>query len=143
MKSKLLVFIQFFLILVMVLQLWNAPSYPFAPFILILLGIFIGISAIQHHKKDNFNIRPDIKENCILVQHGIYKYIRHPMYLSVLTMMLGVFFLYPTLLQFFLYICLLIILLVKLHYEESLWLCHTKEYETYKKRTKKLLPFIF
>jgi len=144
MKSKILVFIQFLIIFLMCLSFFTtSTTFTFLGLSISLVGVFIGLTAIQHHQKGNFNIRPDIKENCILITHGIYKYIRHPMYLSVLTMMLGVLVLYPSWKQLFLYILLIITLLVKLRYEESLWVCHNQEYQHYKKQTKQLIPFIF
>jgi protein-S-isoprenylcysteine O-methyltransferase Ste14 len=143
MKSKVLVFIQFFIITLMLVSINATPSYTIVGILTIILGITIGLTAIGHHQKNNFNIRPDIKEHCVLVTHGIYKYIRHPMYLSVLTMMGGVVILYPTIYHFFLYTILFITLITKLRYEESLWLCHTAQYQHYKKETKYLIPFIF
>jgi protein-S-isoprenylcysteine O-methyltransferase Ste14 len=145
MKSKFLVFSQFFLISLMVLgqTLTQSLTYPFLGFFFIFSGGIIGILAIKHHKQGNFNIRPDIKENCTLVTHGIYSYIRHPMYLSVLTMMFGVVLLHPSWYLSLLYAFLIVTLLVKLHYEESLWICHSKAYQEYRKTTKKLLPFVF
>jgi len=143
MKSKILVFLQFFIIFLMILPLGNDVSYKIAGLVVFVLGAVIGLSAILQHQRGNFNIRPDIKEGCVLVQEGIYKYIRHPMYLSVLTMMGAFVLLYPTWYEVILYLFLLVTLLVKLLYEESLWQCHTPEYEAYKKKSKRLIPFIF
>ncbi|NPA65398.1 MAG: isoprenylcysteine carboxylmethyltransferase family protein [Epsilonproteobacteria bacterium] len=143
MKSKILVFLQFFTILLMIFPFGKEVSYPFLGTAFIVFGMGIGLLAIKTHQQGNFNIRPDIKENCELVTHGIYAYIRHPMYLSVLVMMFGFLILYSDLYRFILYIFLVIVLHVKLHYEESLWVCHSKEYEAYKQRTKKLIPFIY
>ena len=143
MKSKILVFLQFFIIFLMILPLGMPVKYLSLGLLILGIGIIIGLLAINNHEKGNFNIRPDIKENCILVTDGIYGYIRHPMYLSVLTMMLGVVLLYASLYELVLYTILFIVLIVKLLYEESLWICRSKEYEAYKKKTKRLFPFLF
>jgi len=143
MKGKILVGVQFFLIFLMSLTIGFKVEHLYLGLGFIILGSVIGLVAIKTHERGNFNIRPDIKENCTLVTHGIYAYIRHPMYLSVLTAMLGFVFLYPSWFEIILYIFLVITLIIKLLYEESLWQCHSKEYEAYKNSTKRLIPFIF
>ena len=143
MKSKILVFLQFFIIFLMLLPLGEPTSYLYVGLAIVILGAVIGMMAITAHERGNFNIIPDIKENCVLVTESIYAYVRHPMYLSVLLMMFGVTLIYFTYYELVLYLFLLIVLLIKLFYEESLWQCHSKEYEAYKKRTKRLIPFIF
>ena len=143
MKSKILVFLQFFIIFLMLLPLGTQTYYLYTGLFFVLFGGIIGLLAIKTHKRGNFNIRPDIKEACELVTHGIYAYVRHPMYLSVLTMMFGVMLIYFTFYEIFLYALLVSVLLTKLFYEEHLWQCHNKEYERYKKHTKRLIPFLF
>lgn len=143
MKSKILVGLQFFLIFMMLLPLGSQTQHLYIGMTILVIGIAIGLLAIQTHENGNFNIRPDIKENCSLVTHGIYSYIRHPMYLSVLVSMFGVAFIYFTYYEFALYILLLLTLLIKLFYEESLWKCHNPAYLEYMAKTKRLIPFIF
>ncbi len=143
MKSKILVTIQFLIIFLMLLGYGAKTQYLYIGLAIIFLGIIIGILAIEEHESNNFNIRPDIKENCKLVTTGIYTYIRHPMYLAVLLSMLGIVVIYFTYYELILFICLLITLLVKLFYEESLWKCHSDAYNEYLRKTKRLIPFIF
>ena len=143
MKSKILVFLQFFIIFLMLLKFTTPTSYLYVGLFISTLGAIIGIVAINTHSRGNFNIRPDIKESCELVTHGIYGYIRHPMYLSVMVMMLGVALIYFSYYEVVLYFLLLITLFTKLFYEERLWKCHSEAYEEYIKHTKRLLPFIF
>ena len=143
MKSKILVFLQFFIIFLMILPFGTPTVHPYLGITVFSFGGFIGLLAITAHKQGNFNIRPDIKENCELVTHGIYAYVRHPMYLSVLLMMLGVAIVYFTYYEFILYAFLVAVLLVKLMYEEHLWQCHSEAYLTYTKGTKRLIPFLF
>jgi len=143
MVSRILVFLQFFIIFLMLLAFGESTHYLWSGLFVAAVGIVIGIVAINSHKKGNFNIRPDIKEECELVTDGIYGYVRHPMYLSVLTMMFGVMLIYLSLYEIVLYAVLVAVMLIKLFYEESLWKCHTDDYEHYKKETKRLIPFIF
>ncbi len=143
MKGKILVFIQFFLIFLMLLPLGSEVHFLYTGLGLLGLGLVVGFLAISQHRSGNFNIVPDIKEDCILVTNGIYAYIRHPMYASVLLSMLGIVLLYTTYYEMVLFILLSINMLVKLLYEESLWHCKSEEYINYTKKTKRLIPFIF
>jgi protein-S-isoprenylcysteine O-methyltransferase Ste14 len=143
MKSKILVFLQFFIIFLMLLPLGMPVKFFYPALFVIFVGFIVGLLAIKEHSRGNFNIRPDIKEDCTLVTSGIYAYIRHPMYLCVLLIMLGVVLLYPLYYEMILYVLLLVVLLVKLFYEEHLWVCHDRAYRSYKKRVKRLIPFIF
>jgi protein-S-isoprenylcysteine O-methyltransferase Ste14 len=143
MISRVFVGLQFFFIFLMLLPLGSQTQHPYLGGVITFAGVLIGFLAIGAHKSGNFNIRPDIKEQCELVTHGIYAYVRHPMYLSVLVGMLGIAIIYFTYYEFALYLLLAVTLLGKMFYEEHLWQCHTEEYAKYMKRTKRLLPFIF
>ena len=143
MIGRVLVGLQFFFIFLMLLPLSEPTLHPYIGMSIAALGILIGLLAIKEHQSGNFNIRPDIKENCELVTTGVYAYVRHPMYLSVILSMLGVAIIYFTYYEFVLFTLLLLTLLVKLFYEERMWKCHSGEYEAYMKRTKRLIPFIF
>ena len=143
MKSKILVFIQFFLILLMILPHSSTESYKLFGFLFLILGLSVGLLAILKHPRNNFNIRPDIKENCLLMTDGIYAYMRHPMYFSVIVSMLGILLLRFNALELGLYLLLVLNMLVKMFYEESLWLCEGQEYREYAKKTKRLIPYIF
>ncbi len=143
MKSKILVSIQFSIIFLMTLPFGEKISYFFTGMILILVGATIGILAIYKNRLHNFNIISDIKDGCILITDGIYAYIRHPMYTSVLVTMLGVVFLYMNSYEIVLYLILLLNMLIKMFYEESLWHCNGDEYREYSQNTSRLIPFVF
>ena len=143
MKSRILVFIQFSTIFLMILPFGGGVQNLYSGLAIITIGITIGLFAITAHTPGNFNIRPDIKENCILVSHGIYKYIRHPMYLSVLLSMFGGVVLYANIYVSVLYSILLINMLTKMFYEESLWHSRDESYKEYTKTTYRLIPYIF
>jgi len=144
MKSRFLVFVQFLSIFLMILPLGTQTSeYTPTGLIFIFLGVTIGVLAINKNNLGNFNIRSDIKDDCTLITSGIYKYIRHPMYTSVLVSMLGVLLIYINIYEIVIYGVLLLNMLVKMFYEESLWLCESQEYKEYTKNTKRLIPYIF
>lgn len=102
----------------------------------------VGLFALTHNQLGNFNIQPKMKENAKLITTGIYGYIRHPMYLSVLLMMLGFFVSSPSIIEAILLILLTIVLVLKAKKEEAIWSDETQEYLSYKKKTKLFIPFI-
>ncbi len=136
---KLLVFLQFALIGLMLLFLQGVS---FIGILIFLIGAIVGIFALNHNKLGNFNIQPKMKENAKLITTGIYSYIRHPMYLSVLLMMLGVFVGSPSMVEAIFFILLTLVLVLKAKKEEAIWSSETQEYIEYKKRTKLFIPFI-
>ena len=139
--AKGLVFLQFSIIGVMLLFSHGLRHSPLA---LSVFGLFLlfGIIAITHNQLGNYHIQPKLRENSELITTGIYTYIRHPMYTSVIGMMLGVLISTPTLVEFLLFGILIGVLLLKAKKEESLWLNHDDAYEEYKRSSKFFIPFI-
>ena len=138
---KLLVFLQFGLIGLMLLFSTSILS-SLLGLTIFLLGLVVGIFALLRNKLGNFNIQPKMKENAELITTGIYAYIRHPMYLAVILMMLGVLISSPTLLEALLFILLIMVLLLKAKREEAIWVQESEVYVAYKKRTKLFIPFV-
>jgi len=138
--SKLLVFLQFGIITVMLLL----AQYRFDLLSVLVfgIGVVLGLWALSHNRLGNFNIEPELRENCRLVTSGIYRWIRHPMYLSVTVMMLGVALMDPRAAEWLLWLFLLNVLLLKAQREESLWLSHDPCYLEYRKKTKYFIPYI-
>ena len=143
MKSKILVALQFLIIFLMLLPIGSQTEYLLVGVARIAMAMLVGFLAIAEHQRGNFNIRPDIKEDCKLVITGIYSFIRHPMYLSVLLAMFGVALIYATYYESILFLFLVTTLVVKLLYEESLWKCHDEAYSEYMKKTYRFIPFLF
>ena len=138
---NILVALQFGIIGVMLLLTHNffATLYPIAIF---SLGAILGIWALMHNRLGNFNIQPKLKENSKLVTTGIYGYIRHPMYSSVILMVLALVVASPTLWEIFLFLALIVVLWLKARREEMLWSGHDEAYIAYKKKSKFFIPFL-
>lgn len=107
-----------------------------------LLGFALGVWAIVTMKLPNLNILPDIRAGSRLVTHGPYRYIRHPMYTALLLVTLALVLDAFSLKRLILWITLAIDLWVKLVYEERLLARHFGNYEDYRQRTKRILPFL-
>jgi len=111
--------------------------------ILLFTGIAIGIAALWVMRKTTFKIVPDVAQNGNLVTNGPYKYIRHPMYTSLLIVALALVINHPTTWRLVTLLILSGDLLAKVHYEESLLMEHFQQYNDYTQTTKRLLPFIY
>jgi protein-S-isoprenylcysteine O-methyltransferase Ste14 len=104
----------------------------------LILGIAIGLNAIKTNK--DFNIIPEIKNEACLVTHGIYKYVRHPMYFSLMVAFFG-FFIFGDFKTKLFYIIMFLAVFLKAKKEEKLWQNLDKCYEEYKRKTKMFIPF--
>ncbi|SFV69292.1 hypothetical protein MNB_SV-10-149 [hydrothermal vent metagenome] len=139
--SKFLVALQFGTIGTMLLL--ADYRFTFTAATVFFAGVITGIWALTHNKLGNFNIEPELKENCRLVTTGIYRWIRHPMYASVTLMMLGTVLMDPgALILWYLWFFLIVVLLLKAKREESLWLSHDPCYLDYRRNTKYFIPYI-
>lgn len=140
-KSAVFVFVQFACLIAIYYDIHLFPRN-----ILIGIGIsfflFIGIWAI-YTMKFNFNIAPDIPSNSNLILIGPYKYVRHPMYTSVLGITICFIIDNFSLFKTVVYIILLINFIMKLLYEEKMLLAKFPEYSDYVNTTKRLIPFIY
>ncbi len=81
------------------------------------------------------------RERTDLVRHGPYRYVRHPIYLFQVIMLLGVIFLLPTAFSVILLAVHLLCVLLKALDEEAYLLgVHGSEYQAYHSKTGRFLP---
>lgn len=112
--------------------------------ILILLGFIIRISSIMTLKRQ-YTYTVTRVENHALIESGLYKFIRHPGYLGLLIIFLGI----STALSNWLSVILMIVplfigIMYRIRVEESFLIGQMgKNYTEYQKRTKRLVPMIF
>lgn len=132
-----------FICLVYILS--TAPQLPsgYAGILIESAGIFIGILAIFNMGIGNFNISPKNKENGQLITQGIYKVVRHPMYIAQLLALLPLIIDYYDFTRLAAFLILFITLLLKINFEETHLVSHFTGYSEYQKKTKKIIPFIY
>ncbi len=106
-------------------------------------GIMLGLYAIYIMRIGNFNIRPIVKESSVLITHGPYKIIRHPMYTSILLALTPLLIEHFTPLRLIVMMILAINLVIKLYYEEGLLKAHFSHYPDYMKATNRMIPCVF
>jgi len=81
------------------------------------------------------------REKTALVKNGPYGYVRHPIYLFQITMLVGALLLLPTPFSFILLFIHLLCVVIKAMDEEAYLLSvHGSEYQAYLSRTGRLLP---
>ena len=140
--SLTLVGIQFVLIGVIAL---TGPLWPSGWILRSILGVggVVGVWALQIMGLRQVKVFPEVAGQGKLVVLGPYRWVRHPMYTSVLLVTLAWVLGSPLSYRILLWVGLVITLSVKLHYEERLLLERFPEYEAYRRQTKRLIPFVW
>lgn len=141
-KPYTLVAIQFAFIFAIA---WTAPILARNPLWLAIemTGLFLGLWAIWSMRLFNFNITPNVKVEGYMVERGPYRFIRHPMYSSLLIIGIALVVDYFSWMRLLVLLALAIDLIVKLRYEEGLLAAHYPQYADYMTRTKRLIPFVW
>ncbi len=141
MNSKFLVSVQFFSIFVIlfpkksitITNLW---------WVLIIISSITALWIFTHNKVGNFNITPEIKDDAKLIITGPYRFVRHPMYSSLILFMIGIVLYHFNWINLLFLIIMSIAVLIKAFKEEKLWHINSNFYREYKKSTKMIIPFI-
>jgi len=109
-----------------------------------IIGLAIGLWGIISMKMGNFNIQPEVKNTAIFVSHGPYKIIRNPMYTGILIFFSVSVSTSYSYLRLTIFLILATALVLKIFMEEQfLSERFKKEYVEYKKKTYRLIPFVF
>jgi protein-S-isoprenylcysteine O-methyltransferase Ste14 len=108
-----------------------------------LLGVVLGLWTLWTMRSSRFNILPDVLDRAQLVTLGPYRFIRHPMYATLLLVTLALVLDSPSPLRVVIWLVLLMDLLLKLTYEESLLVQRFSAYAAYQQASKRLIPFVF
>lgn len=141
-KSYILVFLQFFWLGWFAVSGRLIARHPLW-LLLELVGLALGVWAILVMRIGHFKIIPEVAEHATLMQRGPYRFIRHPMYSSLLIATAALALDDPSWIRGAIWIALLITLVIKLSYEESLLLQHFPDYAAYRQRTRRLIPFVW
>ncbi len=124
-------------------------AWPFAPpaFTLLDLGLFgagigVALAAVATMGARTISVLPEPRAGGELVTHGIYRIVRHPMYLAVLLCALAAGLAYQSPAKWALAALLAAVLALKIRREERLLRRRFDGYAAYARRTRALLPFI-
>ena len=110
--------------------------------VIFFIGLVIGIYAIFNNGLNNFRIISEIKNGATLITHGLYSYIRHPMYFSVIVMSFALIIKKINFTNLLLFGLIVVILFLKAKREEKIWSEKTPSYKEYIKNTKMMIPFL-
>lgn len=136
---QLLLFIAFVLpIVVYSFQLNNIFKY--AAFAIAMIGLLIIALAILQLNK-NLTPFPTPKVSGTLVQTGLYKFVRHPIYSGIILTTLGFGFFEGNFFKITIGFSLWILFYFKSKYEETLLANQFANYKEYKKITGRFFPF--
>jgi protein-S-isoprenylcysteine O-methyltransferase Ste14 len=116
--------------------------------ILLLIGGALRIISRSTLMKAGFGLlnssRLQIVENQRLVTDGIYRHIRHPLYLGEITRNIGIPLILSSVYGFAIVFIGNLFLLLRIPIEERMLIEEFgQEYEEYMKKTKKLIPYIY
>ncbi len=137
----LLVAAQFLLVGVLLFLQPSARQH-FSTLVIHVTGIALGLWAVFSMGRGNINVSPAVRENASLVERGPYRLVRHPMYTALLLFMLSYVIADVTPLSVQAWLGLLLVLVVKSLYEESLLTKRFPSYVEYKQRTWRFLPYV-
>jgi len=108
-----------------------------------------GFMLLRNSGKADSQIRADetlfaFERTTHLVQDGIYKYVRHPLYLSLIMLAWGILLKHVTLLLLGVAVAVSVMLYLTARRDEKECISHFgKEYKDYMRKTQMFIPFLF
>ncbi|MBN1633384.1 MAG: isoprenylcysteine carboxylmethyltransferase family protein [Ignavibacteria bacterium] len=110
--------------------------------ILMFTAVFPSLWAV-FHMRDKIRFTPAPSKGAKLITAGPYKYIRHPMYATVISVALLWIFIDFSFLRLVVYLFIIINMIVKIYYEENILINSFEGYREYMTMSKRIIPFIF
>jgi protein-S-isoprenylcysteine O-methyltransferase Ste14 len=113
-----------------------------AGFSLLAVGVAIrlmGLLGLRH----NFSMAIECKDENFLVTSGVYKYIRHPLYLATLLIASSGCLIFSSVVCWAFFLLLVYGIIKRIDKEEVFLNKQFSEYENYSCSTKKLVPYIY
>lgn len=145
-KDLLFVSIQFILFAVFTADLdWSlgfSHWFRILNLIISIIGLLVVILAILQLNK-NLSPFPTPKDASVLLENGLYKFIRHPIYSGIILMLTGYSFYKDSWYKLGITLLLLLLFYFKTQYEEQLLQIKFEDYKTYKSKTGKFFPKIY
>lgn len=141
--SHLLVTLQFAAIVIIAWPFFPQPEDRLQWLGLSALGVIVGLYTLAHNKLGNFGIYPEPIPDACLVTTGPYRWIRHPMYSSLLLFMLGIALYRHAWPNYAGMALLAAAIFGKMHREEVHLHTRFEDYSEYVKRTHRLFPGVY
>lgn len=141
-KGNVLVVLQFALIAAILLMASDEVNVPWiyvGGVLFIAPGIIILFFSIKQ-LGGSLTANPVPRERGKLIETGLYKYVRHPIYTGLLLATLGSCVQSMAVVKFFFWFLLLALLIYKARFEEKLLAAKYSTYTDYMKRTGRFVP---
>jgi protein-S-isoprenylcysteine O-methyltransferase Ste14 len=142
-KSQVIVYIQFFLIIVVLAGSGSLPEFNSHGALVLALGLMLGAWTLATNRPDNFNITHKAKEGAALCFNGPYRFLKHPMYLSVLLALAGICLMSQSWLSVMAWVGLVFVLDRKSRLEERSLIKRSGDYERYSMKTRRFIPCLY
>jgi protein-S-isoprenylcysteine O-methyltransferase Ste14 len=109
-----------------------------------IIGFIISCWGVLAMKIGNFNIQPEVKTNALFRTNGPYKLIRNPMYVGLILFFGASLISNYSNIRLIVLVILILVFIEKIKLEEKFLLEKFGEiYADYKKKTYKLIPFLY
>ena len=124
--------------------IFTTSRFPTNPVVLALLLLSAGLLvwSVRAMGSNKFNMSPELHERAELCTTGPYRYIRHPMYAAVLAFTLVLVVIDFGWARAGVWAILLANMSIKMIWEEWLLSRTLPGYEEYRRRTKRIIPFV-
>jgi protein-S-isoprenylcysteine O-methyltransferase Ste14 len=109
--------------------------------LLAIVGFLIALIAVLQLNK-NLSPFPTPKENAILLENGLYKFVRHPIYSGLLLLFYGYGIYVDSIYKLLISSLLLVLFYFKTNYEEKQLERKFPDYSNYKQKAGRFLPKI-
>lgn len=110
---------------------------------LIISAASLLLWALLAMRASRLRVLPNPARDARLVTSGPYHFIRHPMYTSLILGSVGLVVIDPSASRISVLLLLIAVLVVKLNVEEKLLAGKFPEYESYRARTFRLVPYVY
>ena len=106
-------------------------------------GFLLGLLTVYHNRPGNFSVHPAPLTHSSLITSGPYRYVRHPMYVSVILVLVGLALSAGTLWSWVGCGVGTVAVIGKTYLEETYLVEKHAEYKTYQHKVMRLIPFIW
>ena len=107
------------------------------------LGIALGATTLCFNRVGNFSIYPAPRPGAQLITRGPYRWVRHPMYVSLALMMVGIAGYNQGPRNALAAALVIAVVMVKAAIEERLMGAQYLEYEAYRSATRRFIPYLY
>ena len=142
MLSILLTSIQFICLgFILYTNPWISPK----PLLVVIqaLGLLLGAWAIAAMSRSKLNVTPVPRNGSVLISHGPYRLIRHPMYTSLFLIFYPILITDHSTANLVVFAILTVNMVLKLNYEEKLLHQRFEGYREMAGRTWRLIPWVY